>query len=40
MWREPVSQLARVSRQIKNHLLQLFHHHPSRALVTAELAVN
>lgn len=40
MRREAVSQLARVSRQIKNHLLQLLHHHPSCALVTAKLSID
>lgn len=40
MWWESISQLACVSRQVKNHLLQLLHHHPSGALVTAELAID
>lgn len=38
--REPVSQLARVSRQVKRHLLQLLHHHLPGALIAAELPVD
>lgn len=38
MRREPVSQLAGVSRQVQRHLLQLLHHQPSCSLVAAELS--
>lgn len=39
MRRESVSELTGVCSQIKSHLLQLVHHHPSGSLVAAKLAV-
>lgn len=38
--REPVSQLARVSRQVDVHLLQLVRQHAGGRLVAAELAAH
>lgn len=37
--REPVAQLACVSRQIESHLLKLIDHHATSALVTTKLAI-